>query len=219
MKKNLFIVVFLIITSAVCAQYARFGISAGVEMSEFATRWSFPAKISPKIGFRVAMEVDICVFDNFYLVPELVFTQRGTRLMTGNTEDIADSNGLFVGTITTNTQYTHNINSLQLPVNAMYKISVGENTMFCIFAGPYVAWNLSAKEKNHNKSYSEKLLIGYKKGEYKPIDLGFNFGVGLEYLDFFVRAQYNHGMTNLLNGEQFNYSRNRNAGVSVGFFF
>jgi hypothetical protein len=221
MKKNLFIVVFSIITGTVCAQYARFGLSAGMEMSKFAVHydWDNSPNMEPKIGFRIAMEVDIQFSDNFYLVPELVFTQRGTKSTVKRVENIYDDTGTSHGEITKTTQYSDNINALQLPVNAMFLIELDENTKFSIFAGPYVAWQLSGKVKDLSNNSSEKTKFGYKVGEYKPIDLGFNFGLGLEYLDFFVRVQYNHGMSNLLNGEAFNSQRNRNTGISMGFFF
>jgi hypothetical protein len=227
MKKVLFVFIFSITcVSIACAQYMRFGISGGAEMSNYAINWnnspdkSTSSELNPKLGFRVAMEVDINIIGDLYLVPELAFTQRGTKGTTGTKYQNVDENKGKIGEeYIEYTTFTENINCLQLPVNVMYKFETGDDAMFCIFAGPYVSWHLTGKIKDHRTNINEKIKFGHKAGQYKPVDLGFSFGVGLEYMDFFVRAQYNYGLTNLLNGQSVDFSRNRNAGFSVGYLF
>jgi hypothetical protein len=214
MKRILFVFIFSVISiSSVCAQYVQFGISIGMEVSKYAVYYDFiEAEIQPKIGFRVALEADFYLANGLYLVPELVFTQRGTSSII---EDYNDA-----GTYKLKTKYTENLNCLQVPVNVMYKLEVNDEMLLCAFAGPYVGWFISGKAKNlSNRNKDELLTFGYKRGELKPIDLGFSFGIGIEYMDLLVRAQYNHGLTNLLNGENVNSQRNRNIGVSLGFLF
>jgi hypothetical protein len=206
MKKILFISVFSIVCMGmVCAQQLRFGISTGMEMSNYLINYSVTGmgyrSVGFKTGFQVSMEVDYSFYNNLYLMSGLSFTQRGR----------IERN--------TSTKKTDNINYLQLPVNLMYKLEMGENVSLCPFVGPYISWALSGVTKNHyNRNEDEKFIFGYESETCKPIDIGFNVGVSLEYLDFFLRTQYSQGFTNMLNGVSLSH-KNMSTGISIGYLF
>lgn len=68
---------------------------------------------------------------------------------------------------------------LDIPILAAYKVDIADNMKFVVNAGPYLAFGLGGKDKEHwDGGESYKLF----KGEYgwKRFDLGIQYGVGLE---------------------------------------
>jgi hypothetical protein len=210
MKKKLVAVCFsFIFINTVLAQYTinsptRFAVSGGLDISNYAENYlkEGSSPFQSKLGFRVALELEYHLGSNLYFVPELAFTQRGAKqkLSTGGT-------------------YSESTNWLSLPVNIMYKFDLDDDSgiRFCLFAGPYMNYAFSAKQKLGE--LEEKIELGYDFNKYKTIDYGLNIGAGLEFGDYFIRSQYDYGMTNLLNGKAVDYQKNRNIGISFGYLF
>jgi hypothetical protein len=112
-----------------------------------------------------------------------------------------------------------NLNYLEIPINAIYKIEVGSSKL-CINAGPYLGYALSGKTSIGEES--ESLAVGSSDDDdLKALDYGFNIGAGIEINDAItIGLQYGLGLANLFidsdNGYKLN---NRVIGISVGYMF
>jgi len=125
----------------------------------------------------------------------------------------------FGGTVTTT------INTLEIPLNILYKFGKPGVDNFFVGVGPYIADNISGKFKendNFNGSASTKVNIGTgPNDDLKPFDLGVGIDLGYGVMSgFFLRAHYQYGLANLApQGNSQNTFNNVNYGLSVGFLF
>lgn len=192
MKKVFFIGILTILCVSASFAQLRIGATAGLNASNF-TGDVEDAKF--KAGFQVGVVADYAINESFSIMPELLFSQRGTKLK--STEE---------GVTAT---LTSTLNYIQLPINAAYKFNAGYGSKVFIFAGPYLGYGISG---------SKGVEFGSKAGEYKAFDFGLNVGAGYEYQKIFFKLQYNHGLANLSNVSNVS-KKNQNIAVSVGYFF
>lgn len=216
MKKILFTgILSALFVSASFAQ-VKFGVTAGLNVSKFnlGGDYSSEEKFDYKAGFQAGVVADLALNENFSIIPELLFSQRGSKRKVTMTEE--GISVIIKDDIT--------LNYLQLPINAAYKFDMGLNSKFLVFAGPYLGYGLSAKEKAETTtdgvsiSASQDIKFGSKDDELKPIDYGVNLGIGYQFEKILFKLQYNLGLNNLDNEK--NYSmKNANFAVSAGYLF
>ena len=208
MKKVFLVGILTILCVSATFAQMRFGATAGLNTSNFAGDIE-DSKF--KAGLQAGIVMDLAINQSFSIVPELLFSQRGSKY-----------DGLNLLGVKAN--FSETLNYLQLPVNAAYKFDVGYGSKVFVFAGPYLGYAISGKtkmdvsagDKDHNRS--ESIDFGSKAGETNPFDFGLNIGVGYQYQKIFFKLQYNHGLTNLSNSDNFKQT-NTNIGVSAGYFF
>jgi len=181
----------------------RIGVTAGLNASNINVKaGGISVSADYKAGFQAGLVADFGITESFSIMPELLFTQRGSKI-TDKEE------GFSINSSTT-------LNYLQLPVNAAYKFDTGMGSKVFIFAGPYIGYALSGKSKTGDESVDVK--FGSKDEEMKPLDFGLNVGAGFEYDKLFFKLQFNPGFYNLNNSD--NYStKNTNIAVTVGYYF
>jgi len=208
MKKILFTGILSILFVGISfAQSPRIGITAGLNVSNVTTVTNnISNRMDWKAGFQVGVVSDFGISKSFSIIPELLFSQRGTKY------NSSANNGSSI-----------TLNYLQLPINAAYKFDVGMGSKLFIFAGPYVGYGLSgsalvpvkfsSKEQDYKNIGVEDLNM-----YFKPFDFGINAGVGYEYEKIFFKVQYNHGFANYSNDKNTSW-KNLNIGVSAGYFF
>ena len=142
---------------------------------------SVSAKMKP--GFTGGLFINCPLSTNFSFQPALNFVQKGSKSSDETYED----------------KLTYNY--LELPLNFVYNTSG-----FFIGAGPSIASGLSGKEKYEDKqdpSYSgnTKVEFGSDDDQVKRFEFGANFLTGYKTAGgFLVSANYNLGLTNILNG-------------------
>jgi hypothetical protein len=149
---------------------------------------------SMKMGFKIGAAAEYSFNDNWSIAPELAYSAKGTKYD-------------FFGE-----SFNFNLDYLELPINAMFRTPLADDFNFVAFAGPYLAYALSAKMDG------EKIDLGSGEEELSPFDFGLNFGIGAEYKSFFLKAQYQLGLTNLSNVSEVSM-KNNNIGISVGYIF
>jgi len=190
------------------AQIPRIGITAGLNVSN-VNESGYGENFKP--GFQTGFVADFGITQNFSIMPELLFTQRGCKYDGVNNRDAGSST----------------LNYLQLPINAAYKFDVRMGSKVFVFAGPYFGYGISGTSKDDvtGSSSSIKFGSGYNT---KPFDFGINVGVGYEYEKVFIKLQYNQGISNIYNyqGSFDNYTdntnfsvRNQNIAITVGYYF
>jgi len=207
MKKILFTGILSILFVGVSfAQSPRIGITAGLNTSNLTAKSGGQTESANyKAGFQAGIVADFAITENFSIIPELLYAQRGAKFKAGQLVEGVD--GMSV-----------TLNYLQLPINAAYKFDVGMGSKFLIFAGPYLGYGLSTSAKVGSVSVSDAFKFGSNEDQLKPFDFGIDVGIGYQYEKVFFKLQYNLGLANMVNASG-GTMKNSNIGVSVGYFF
>ncbi|GHV29530.1 hypothetical protein FACS1894177_00570 [Bacteroidia bacterium] len=199
MKKIILTLIFCGFVGAMFAQGVKFGVTAGLNVSNQTLKYeSFSIEPSWKAGFQAGVFMDYAITPQLSLVPELLFTQRGAKL---------ESDG---------ETSSETLNYLQLPINLAYKFDLGSEQKLFPFAGIYLGYALSGTAKYGSES--EKIKFGSGEEETKALDYGLNIGVGYQYTHILFKVQYNFGLANLSNSDEFT-GKNKNLAVTVGYLF
>lgn len=203
------------IGTVVNAQNVKYGIKAGVNVSDW--RGEASASIQDlvdlggfldtrsNVGFHVGGLMVIPVSDQFSLEPALIYTQRGMQL----TETLNDQ---FFLPITAKAVVKSHY--LDIPVMAKVKVSDGLQ----VFAGPQVSYLMA------NRLKTKAGLLGLNVQENFNIDAGFRKfdialagGLGYQFTNgTHISASYEHGL-NPLDETGFFKAYNRTFKASVGF--
>lgn len=175
-------------------------------------------------SFHAGIGFDVPLSDYFSLQPGLIFTGKGAKTQLGRETDN------FYYKATSNPMY------LELPVNFVGKIPVGEYSKFFIGAGPYAAAGIAGKNKveintlgvvsnsskniiysNDNPTTSQEENYGY--GKLKKFDYGVNVLAGIEFPKFSLGANYGYGMAKINSGSDNSANdkgKNRVISLSLG---
>jgi len=232
--KRVFLIATLVAAVAMSASAQfRLGAIVGGEFSSFNIKdndgnvkddWESEEKEAHKshVGLKLGLVGEYAFGDYFAISPELIFAQRGEKYKYDEKDD-GD---------TYKDKFTTTLNYLMLPINAKGIIPIGDNFKIFGFAGIYTGLALSGKDKwsweykedgkTDKGDESETIKFGSNadNDELKRLDFGLNFGAGIEINNFFIKGEYNLGLSNLDNYSDNGYKmQNRNFGISVGYFF
>jgi len=134
MKKSTIImsvaILFATISTASAQDGIKFGVKAGVNFAKMAVSGDEEedAGLKALTSFQIGALVDLPVSSAFSVQPGLTLSGKGSKA-TYSEEDY-------------DAKWTTNIMYLEIPVNAVYKIS-----SFYVGAGPYAAFAISGKDK------------------------------------------------------------------------
>lgn len=124
-----------------------------------------------------------------------------------------------------------NLNYLQVPIVAAYRINLSEDWNMTLKTGPYFAFALSGKMEidavENGKKYSESINIfsssDLEKDNMKPgsrFDVGIDVGIDFEYHRFVIGAEYERGFVNSFpDGEDVAKVYNQAFYVTLGYKF
>ena len=185
----------------------KFGVTAGVNFSNTVWedgRMNSKGSNNLRTGFQGGAVVDFSLNEKFSISPELLFTQRGSKGVLSEMK----------------------LNYLQLPLNVVYKWSIGNRSKLLVFAGSYLGYGLSGELKKpvfnaDDSSWGsiyEDVSFGSKADELKTLDFGVNAGIGYQFRKMFLKFQFSPGLTNLSNIEAV-ISKNTNLAITTGYFF
>ena len=199
MKRVVFIIVAAVLAAnSVQAQFT-FGVRAGLNLTNFSLKINEKKRdgdLGPKFkqGFQIGVVGELALSDNFAIQPGLLVATQGCKYKY--------SSG--TGSLKSEYKATTNLNYLQIPINAQYKLDVG-NMKLLLLAGPYFGFGLSGKAKweakygSESDSGDEKAKFGKNRGEIKPLDFGLGLGAGLQFGNIQAGLGYNLGFANLYN--------------------
>jgi hypothetical protein len=178
-------------------------------------------------SFHVGAIADFPLSEIISLQPGVFYTGKGTKIEDGEPDD-----AVYYKT-TTNPRY------IEIPVNFVGKIPVGQDTRLFLGVGPYAAFGVGGQNKYetniagvHSSGESDIKWDddtplnsgdpnqGYDK--YKRFDYGGNLLAGVEFGNFLVSAQYGMGFGKLYSGSddgRDDKSKNRVWSFSVGYLF
>lgn len=155
-----------------------------------------------KVGYKIGVNVNMPLTDKLYFSPGLHYSVKGYQ---------SEMNIPVIGNYT----FKYNPGYLEVPLNVMYRTSVGAGAFF-LSAGPYVAFGIAGNSSLNDKE-TEKIKWGSDIGQVNPIDIGFNAGLGYELpMGLYIRAQYGHGLTPISNVKNVTQN-NQNIQLSLGY--
>ena len=232
MKKTfLCVTAFSLMSLAVMAQAKTapnrggFIIRGGVNFSNISvTDNGRVDKANNLTSFHAGIGYDVPLSDYFSLQPGLIFTGKGAKTQLGKESDN------FYYKASSNPMY------LELPVNFVGKIPIGEYSKFYVGAGPYAAAGIAGKNKvethivgvestssknivysNDNPATSQEENYGY--GKLKRFDYGLNALAGIEFPKFSIGANYGYGLVKINSGTDNSSNdkgKNRVISLSLG---
>lgn len=215
MKKTLFIAFAFIATIALNAN-AQITIAPEIGVHSSLLTSSFkPVRV---VGFKIGGVVDVPIIAGLHFQPGLFFLTKGSETNT----DILDLGTIVV----TNKRSSIKLNTLEVPLNLVYNFNFKNGGAFFGFAGAYLGYNLSGKEK-YTFKVDDKItaegtntkLIGSEANQLKAFDYGVNIGLGYKLpMGLYFRTQYSFGLANLSNIKN-NTVNSSLLGISVGYFF
>lgn len=189
MRKIFFLSITLLVIgmSSVSAQ-AVWGLRAG--MSRPTVTDYEGSSLKGKFGLEIGPVLYYSLKGNFYLNSGLMFSMK----------TIKDSySGLDSEWGKYKDEYTLNISHLEIPLYIGYSIPIGKFHTY-VQAGPYIGFNLSAKQKAREfydgeyESYTENVV------EYiSPFNAGLGLVGGININRFKLEVGYQHGLIDINN--------------------
>jgi hypothetical protein len=213
--RKIYLAAVMIMAAAIAVNAQGLGIKAGINLANMSI--DPKEEESPQIilGFHAGVVYEIELAEGFYFSPGLLFSQKGAQY------SFQDYDDEFEGEVSIDLKTS--INYLEVPLNLVYKIDMGgANLVF--EAGPYLGYALDGKidmdfeAMGISFNMSEDIEFGSEDDQMRRIDYGINAGIGLEFQNFKVGAQYGLGLGNLSNDDDATI-KHRVIGVSVGYFF
>lgn len=194
-KVFLFLLAAVLTVSYAQAQFT-FGLRGGFNLTTM-TEEGLDTKMKP--GFQVGVVGDYALNDNFSIQPGVLFATQGCKW--------------DFGLMGENVESTINLNYLQIPVNAQYKLDLGGMNLL-LQAGPYLGYAVSGKvvAKAGGLKEEEKIEFGSKDEELKALDYGLGFGAGLQFGYIQAGLGYNIGLANLSNDK---HATTKNSGLAI----
>ena len=163
-----------------------------------------PANQSLKAGFIAGIAVNYPLNDRFDIVPEILFTMKGTKAPRDTIN------------------YKESLNYIEVPVLLRFNFPLSESSSLIpnIYAGPAFDYNVSATEEATSSNYQQ---ITDFKDDVKKFDLSFVLGGGLEILvakmPLCLSARYTFSLISFNNfGSNLNL-RNNVFSIIVGTAF
>jgi Outer membrane protein beta-barrel domain len=215
MKKLLFLITLSLIFLSAHSQF-KVGVHGGLVVSkalvkntsdQIATEY----KLGPMAGLVFGLELGD---SQFSLLSELNFFSKGLRFV-GRQE--------FLGQqlATKGKSYIYYI---EVPVQLLYYTDLGDGHFF-FGAGPYIAAGIQGKTKTTFTINGEaavedtKTEFGSGYDQIKRYDYGVNGLIGYKLgYGSYLKLYYSHGIANLSNSAESEYS-NRCVGITFGYFF
>lgn len=194
----------------------RFGVKAGATFPNVSVSEDFGIDFKTNTSFYAGVTADISISDMFSVQPGLTFIGKGFKVKETFSEE-----GI-TGTVSSKVNAFY----IELPVNVLVNIPVGEDKVF-LGAGPYYSMGITGKIKSSGNvegfegSDSADIEFG-DDGDLKRADYGVNFLAGYQlYNGFNIHAGYGLGLAtiNTDSGEEGSKMKNRVISVGIGFSF
>jgi len=155
-------------------------------------------------GFQMGFAYEIPIYrENLVLSPGLIINTKGTKIVTKES----------FGSSTYTESMKANLYYLEIPLAMRYYFDTGESRVY-LGAGPYVAFGLignvlyKATYSGDSESYVDGIMWG--EDGLTRFDAGLLGGLGAEFGNFQIGAQYGLGLMNVLSdGDSDNSIKNQ----------
>ena len=217
----------IVIYSAASAQKPALFIKGGANFSNITTTNDGSVDDNKSlVGFHVGLQGDLPLASFFSIQPGVFFTTKGSKTEAGKSTDANYYKA------TTNPMY------IEVPVNFVFKLPVGEQSKFFVGAGPYLGIGVAGKNKVEGKilgnSFSSSKSIEWSDdditttnyeenagyGIMRRFDYGLNGTVGIEGNKALISVNYGYGLAKLQSGtdsQADDKNKNRVISLTLGF--
>lgn len=190
MKQLAILSLLLLFTGSLFAQpIINVGVKAGINNSKVTANYhefSSESIVKTHIGAFARLG-----YGRLYVQPEAYFSAKGGEL----TSDVDDMVTKF------------DFNNVDVPVLLGVKVINGGAANLRVMAGPVFSF-ITSKDINDGSEFTTQ----YFKDNY----FGYQYGVGVDFWNFFLDARMEHGTNNLYEHNNLN-SKNKTFMVTVGF--
>lgn len=226
MTKKIVLSLMAVGLSAAAMAQVRVGIKGGLNVANITNTNSGNVDDSKSLtSFHIGAIADLPLSEVISFQPGVFYTGKGSKLERG------DENSTTYFRSETNPRY------IEIPLNFVGKIPLGEQTKIFLGVGPYAAFGVGGQNK-----YTFRTPITETSGEadikwdddtpfndddpnqgydkYKRFDYGGNILAGVEFGNFLLSAQYGLGLGKILSGaddSSDDKSKNRVWSFSVGY--
>ncbi|MDR2628094.1 MAG: PorT family protein [Dysgonamonadaceae bacterium] len=222
--KKIFLTIAAVVAMAVCAQaQIKVGGTLGLNLAnQVRSNGSQSETGDSKAGLKLGVLGEYQINDYLSAQAGLVFSQKG----------VASKESDSYPNYTLESEEKTTLNYLQIPINAVGRYKINDDITVSALAGPYLAFALSGKEvwessgtvdgqpdPSVSESGDAKIKFGSDRNQWNGFDFGLTLGAGVEYKGVFLRLEYDWGLSNLLNDSGDISQKNRNFGISAGYFF
>jgi hypothetical protein len=219
MYKKLYV---FVLVAVLTASYVQAQISIGARAGFSLTNYSISLdgkkpdkddKSKMKPGFQIGVTGEYALNDAIAFQSGLIFATQGCRYKSSGD----DEDGKW------ESKLTMNVNYLQIPVNALYQLDLGDMKLV-LQAGPCIGLALGGKSKSEEtfggrtETDERKIEIGSEPGQMKRLDLGLGLGAGLQFDKIRVGLGYNFGLTSVSNVDKYS-QRNNALTLSLTYLF
>jgi len=164
---------------------AQLGIRAGANFAKVNSNED-AVVIKNNLGYHLGLVYQARIVDNIFFRPGLLYTLRGSKSEFLN--------------VTRNTR----TNYFEIPLDFQVKLGRAESNRLGLYAGPYIAFLVSAESDDTDVS-----------DLYKGTDFGFNVGLTYDFLFFTVGVNYGAGLQNVADDVNFEDLEIRNQLISA----
>lgn len=200
-RKYAMAIFFLIALTEINGQvYPRYIFGVNLSTMKMKTR-GLSSQPEMPAGIHFGGSIEIPVTDNLTFQPALLFSAKGTNYK-------IDSLDIALSPI-----------YIEIPANAVYTFGKGTTRLF-VFAGPYFGIGIGGYKLETGSIFK---YINWGSGEnkdLKQLDIGFNFGTGVNIRGFIISAQYGIGLANVspvkTDGSEM---KNEVIGISISSLF
>jgi opacity protein-like surface antigen len=193
-KKIVLVLIAVFVTASYAQAQFTFGARAGFNLTNMSMKDyegkkpDGDAKPLFKPGFQIGVVGEYAFNQTWAIQPGILFATQGYKLK-------SETAGI-------ESKSTFNLNYLQVPINAQYKLDLGSMKLL-LQAGPYLGYAFGGKIKSEadgTKADDVDIKFGSKEDEMKAFDFGVGVGAGLQFLgNMQVGLGYNVGLMNLAN--------------------
>jgi hypothetical protein len=171
-----------------------YGVTAGANFSRLAIDGTpVGVTIKSKGGFQFGAFADCAFHQNWSLVPELRYIQKGGKYETSLQ------------------RVKIKLDYVEAPVNAVFKIDMGDGGKTLLFGGFYLACNVNAKAEIGDRNEDIE--------DTNSLDYGLNLGAGYQYGRVCLKLQYSKGLANISDAPGITVKNKACISVSAGCSF
>jgi hypothetical protein len=192
----------LMFVSAAHAQIsaAEIGVVGGLNIARFSGAEGQQQK--GRNGIMLGLSANIVVTERFSIQPELLYTQKGTRI---EEESVDGEFSYFVKSVL-------KLNYLELPILARIAFPMSSNSVVpFIYGGPAIGVNVGCRvkyefhlppfgsESGSSRCYTEIEGEELELARINPVEFGVVLGGGITFRNFSLGVRYGRGLTNISN--------------------
>ncbi len=203
---------FIVSGQVVSEQSVRLEFKGGVSLSnQSVNTMGMAVKGTYMIGFHAGMLFNIDATDEFSIQPGVFYSNKGYQYNQAQSIGTRTAPKPVMGKV--------QLNYIEAPVNAIYKLELSRTTNAYFGAGGYAGYGLSGTYTMQGQKTDVAFAKAIDGFQFKNYDYGVNGVLGSQISEHvLIEANYSLGLNNL-SLYQGSTIHNRSIGLSIGYLF